>query len=271
MKTNARVVQVTFQSFKSLRRLGSLLGVMMLLSDAATAQSASVSPKLEIYIGYAFLYNHTFDGSNPASGSPIGWSGNHGYDLRFTYNRSDLLGFEADFAGNHGSSDPYSSTVEGGIVSGTITSHMNEDFNTFFFGPKLTRRAGGFHPYAHFLAGVAHGHAGIIETRSVTIPEGYIGGPDVITSNLSSSGKETGFGFAIGGGFDWVHGRWALKILEANLVVAPSNGDVNSTANQTCASTGSACGVSLAATERGSVIPSGVRLTTGILFRFGRR
>lgn len=270
-----------------MQKLGCLLGLVLLVSLTASAQT--MESKFDVSLGYSFLNHQSFTGTSPLSGTAIGTTGNHGYDLRFTYNLAPALGIEADFAGNHGSSVPFSSTTTTptgfGSAATTIatTSRLHQDTLTFLFGPKLTHPFGDFQLYTHFLVGGAHGHEGVSETSTTTTPINAFsrGNPNVATTQVTSasvSGKGTAFGFEAGGGVDWVRDRWGWKILEIDYVQATANGGF-STASPSFSCTpassnlcgGGPLGSLTTITGTAPAIAHDIRLATGIVFRFGSR
>ena len=269
-----------------MQKAGCLLGLVLLVSITASAQT--MESKFDVSLGYSFLNHQSLLGFSPVSGTAIGTTGDHGYDLRFTYNLTRALGLEVDLAGNHGGSVPFSSTetIPTGFGSAAtttvVTSHLNQDTLTFLFGPKLTHPFGNFQLYTHFLVGGAHGHEGVSETSTVTIPINAIatGRPNVATTTVSSgsvSEKGTAFGFEAGGGVDWVRGRWGWKILEIDYVQVTANGATSTVGPQfgVCTPASSNfCGRNQTlstATGTAPAIAHDVRLATGIVLRFGSR
>lgn len=211
-----------------------VLGILICLSGApAQAQS-----KIDIFGGYSFQDN-SFNDDDP---------GLHGANVSVTYNLNRHVGMEANFATHDGTNIVY--TENEPVMNPTFTEvdTQKSDIFTAMFGPKLTEPIGKFDLYTHFLVGVAHSHNN----------DSFV---DTTDGTVSDTGfdetKGTGFGMELGGGVDWNHGRWGVRILEADYVHASTSGPF------TCGT----CNY----TETFENTQDDFQLSTGIIFHWGMK
>ena len=209
-----------------------VLGMLLCLSGAP-AQAQGV-PKIDIFVGYSYLVN------NINSLDP----GIHGYALSGVYNFNRHIGFEAAVTGNHGNSITFQNIQPANHFSDIENVH--QDVVTAVFGPKLTQPVGNFDLFAHFLVGVMHQREGGEDVEVCT---------GCTTSHFG--GDATTFGMKVGGGVDWNHGRWGIRILELDFVHGAGE------ANFLC----TGCGAG--ATNTGELSSPDVQLAAGVKFRFG--
>ncbi len=114
-----------------MRKVGFLLGAVLLLSLTAAAQDA---PKAETFFGYSYIR------ANPnTSGAPA--FNLHGGSASLAWNPSSSLGIVGDFGGYHV-----------GQISGF---NVDSNLYTYLFGPRLSHR-GRITPFAQVLFGGAH-------------------------------------------------------------------------------------------------------------------
>jgi len=203
-----------------------LLGLLLCMGGIARAQGA------DVFVGYSFEQDSFQNGV-----------GLHGYNLAGTYNLNPKVGIEANLAGHHGNTTIFETKTSAGTSS---TTDKNDIF-TFVFGPKLTHVIGpsnNFEAYTHLLVGGSKVHSSqVFKSGTVVSPGFSIGG--------------RGFAFATGGGVDWFHGTWGIRILEMDLVRTTS---ITST---------SSCGTNC--TQKSKVgSATDFRIASGLIWRFGR-
>jgi hypothetical protein len=195
-----------------------LFGIIVCLTGvSAHAQSIS---KISLFGGYSYLDNNWGNGCFGSCGSGL-TTGLHGYTVAAAYSFNNHLGLEANFAGHNGS--PTVQTLSPLGTSNGFVESENQDFYTYTFGPKLTLPVGNFSIFTHFLVGAAHGH----ETFTEKCLQATGGGTCFNTFITDAHGN--GFAFRTGGGADWNHGRWGVRILEVDYVHASTY--VNETFN----------------------------------------
>ena len=217
---------------------GVVLGILVCLGG--TAVQAQDMPVISLFGGYSYeSVNANLTGVSCILSTCS--TGIHGYNFAATWNLTTHLGLEANLAGHNGSTVPFSEVTP---TPGSID--QDTDLYTYTFGPKVTQSLGNFDIYTHFLVGVTHGHASITEVGD------FCDGPCVTTA-----GRGTGFAFQTGGGLDWYHGHWGIRILEVDYV----HGNIDATVNTNTSTT----------VETFPATMNNVRLATGILFRWGMR
>jgi hypothetical protein len=189
------------------------LGLVMLIGSApAHAQDAG---KVTLFGGYSYLTrgNSTCIALECEDEVLFGSAGLHGYDASVVYHESKHIGFEANFSGHNGSPDVFSEPATAEDSGEALREHA--DFYTYTFGPNVSTNLGHFTVFSHFLVGAAHIHQGFSAVCSPATSE-----PDSCdetdTENVNMHGN--GFAFKAGGGVDWNHGRWGLRVLELDYV-----------------------------------------------------
>jgi len=218
-------------------------------------QSSVVESKVDIFLGYSYvntLFDVSFNSSafeiiDPVPSINSGLTGNHGWNIAVMYNLSHNVALTANFRGNYASQDitfeSFTCPPPTFICSDvTVTARVAQDMHFFLFGPKFTHHDGKLQMYAHTLVGVARG-------GSLFRPDVDVTGGCCFTA---ASTWGTGFGLASGGGVDWMfNDRWGWRILEVDFLYANlENGKIGNGTTGIVAS------------------PS---LSTGLIFRFGRR
>lgn len=153
-----------------MKRLALLCGAMLLFAGLASAQD---SPKIEAFGGYSYLR---------ANADGVGYNFNGGSGS-LAYNLTPWLGVVGDFGGYHWSGS--------GDFAGEDSTVV-----TYLFGPKVSFRRGPITPFAQVLLGGAHISASDNECEDVRIHGNG-------TSCGSTSGSQSGFSMALGGGLDW--------------------------------------------------------------------
>jgi hypothetical protein len=124
-----------------------------------------------------------------------------------------------------------------------------DDVTTYLCGPKLTMPVGSFEIFTHLLAGGMH-----VSTGGVLREEGTI--------DEETALKGTIFGMEVGGGVDWVHNHWGIRLLEVDYVhgtgtvTGRCTFDFCSEGGETIAAIGSA---------------NDLQIAMGVNFRFGKR
>lgn len=185
----------------------SLLGFILCLSGiSAQAQDTG---KISLFGGYSYMSNSWGNGCFAAC-IGAGTTNLHGYSASAVYSFNNHIGLEANFAGHNGSptviNEPAVSSSNG------YTEVETQDLYTLTFGPKLALPVGNFSIFTHFLVGVAHGHEGFTDTCLQAT-----GGGTCYTT-YATSAKGTGFAYKTGGGVDWNHGHWGIRILEVDYI-----------------------------------------------------
>jgi len=161
-----------------------MLGLVAASAGVAFAQGGT------LFAGYSFEQDNVQSGV-----------GLHGYNASGTFDLNRIIAIEGNLAGHHGNTVTASQSAPVGA-----NTHKDDIF-TYVFGPKLTYVAGpnkDFELFGHFLIGGSNVH-------SSSQNSGSFGG-------ASSSASGSGFAFMTGGGLDWYHGTWGIRILEVDLV-----------------------------------------------------
>lgn len=223
-----------------------LLGFSICLTGiSAHAQSAGT---ISLFGGYSYMSNSW---GNGCIASCLGGATTqlHGYTASAVYFFNNHIGLEANFDGHNGS--PSIDNEQPTSTANGFTDNETQDLYTFTFGPKLALPVGNFSLFTHFLVGAAHGHEGFTDKCLQSASGSTCGSP------FSSSAHGTGFAFKTGGGVDWNHGRWGIRILEVDYV-HPSI-YVTETCN-TCTQS-----------ESFGISGNNFELSTGVTFNFGMK
>ncbi len=183
----------------------------------------SITPKIELFLGYSFLRN-----APTSAGNRLAWL--HGGSTSLAINVNRHLGLVADFGASHTDRFGPFAPPTGGVVdaSGNVFTYM--------FGPRLSFRHDRVTPFVQALFGGVHASA-------------------VTLSGCSGIGctplpSENAFAMTAGGGLDiTLHRHVALRLFQAEYLMT------RFTDRSTLAGT----------TAR----QNDVRLSTGIVFRFG--
>ncbi len=147
-------------------------------------------PKAEVAAGYSYLRT--------------GGQGFNGFHAQVTGNRNEWLGLTGEVSGQFAGQ---SVNVPG---VGGASAHVRT--YTFLFGPTLSyREKGKFVPFAHLLAGIAHGSAS--------------GQTTVLDQTINFSTSDTGFGLALGGGVDYqINEAFAVRPVQIDYVSINAGG-----------------------------------------------
>lgn len=157
-----------------MKRWVLLCGAILVFAGYASAQD---HPTAEAFGGYSYLRE------NPDNGyAGVGYNGGSG---SISVNPTSWLGVVADFGGYH-----WSGSENGG----------NFDFSEFSYlvGPKFALRRGRFTPFVQTLFGGLR-----LSGTSCFEDDGAAPRHHRETSGDCSSGNNSGFATAIGGGIDW--------------------------------------------------------------------
>ncbi|MGH7441359.1 MAG: outer membrane beta-barrel protein [bacterium] len=237
-----------------MKKLGGIFVVGCLLCLAAASANAQDMGKFSVFAGYSWTTNTIDNGI--CEGYYCGNStGLNGYTGSVVYNFNDHVGLEGNFSGHNGSplagscTSPSDSCPFGDTL---LTTKLHQDLYTYTFGPKFTVPVGNFSLFAHVLVGGAHVHEGVADGECF-----ISGGGDPCDVFNSAHLAGNGFAFKTGGGVDWNHGRWGIRLLEVDYVhIAASVND------QTDGST---------EVFKYSVPANNIELAAGITFNIGRR
>jgi len=190
------------------------VSVLVLTLVFAVAPAHAQDSKISLFAGYSFGTNTYYTGD----------PGLHGYAFAAAFNFNNHVALEANFSGHNGTTQVYSDSYSG---DNTYADMARQDLYAYTFGPKLSIPAGHFSLFTHFLVGAAHTHDG--ETETCTPSSGSEGCGYNYPYQYSTRGN--GFAFKTGGGVDWDHGRWGVRVLEVDYVRT----EVYGTETQTCA------------------------------------
>ncbi len=173
-------------------------------SGAASAQS-----KMQVFGGYAYGGGN----GNDYYCEYVCSTGlaRQGFETSFGYNFSQHVGIEAAFDGFNGTQTPYSE-APGSSDSGYTTTDKGSSY-LYTFGPRLTYSVGDFSLYTHFLVGGAHVHDNYTQT-CIPAGGGGCGSPNPVTETDSGNGMA----LKVGGGVDWNHGIWGIRIVQLDYV-----------------------------------------------------
>lgn len=218
-----------------------LLGVTVCAASPASAQTR----RFNVFGGYSYGTSNFSDGL--FFYGPFGSQALSGYSAAFAVNFNNHIGMEANFSGHNGTSTILNEPVTATIDGDRITS--NQNVYTYAFGPKLFETVGHFTLFTHFLVGGVHLNQTYTETCTP-----YSGGSCSTTRTVITQ-KGTGLSFMTGGGVDWNHGRWGIRILEVDYV----HGQMVSAFSSPTLSLSSL-----------STSASNFQLATGLTFNFGK-
>jgi hypothetical protein len=179
------------------------------LAVCFSGSAAKAQSKMQVFGGYAYgggsTNNYCYYYCTPPSFP------RQGFEASFGYNFSTHVGIEAAFDGFNGTQTPESSPVGTGNNGENIKDKGSSYLYTF--GPRLTYPVGDFSLYTHLLVGGAHVHDNYTET-CIPYGSGTCGSPDPYTETDSGNGMA----FKIGGGVDWNHGVWGIRIVQLDYV-----------------------------------------------------
>ena len=194
------------------------------------AQQNDSTPKLELFMGYSFWRAVPDSTSNRIDGM-------HGGSTSLAYNFNRHLGLVVDFGGFKVNSLEFSSL--GPAYSPSRNVDVNSSVFTFMLGPRLSfRDHGRFTPFLQVLGGVAH--AGDVNLVGCNAPI-YACTPLLSQNAFTMTG---------GGGLDYrLTHRFALRLFQAEFLLSRFQDPTSLTGADGW--------------------QTNVRLSTGIVFRFG--
>jgi hypothetical protein len=196
-----------------------LFALVLMACVAVGPAQAQDTGKVSILVGYSYQLNNL--GNDLMAPNLCVFSSNcvptelgqQGYSFAATYNFNKNIGLEANFTGHNGGANVFSfpaSSANNGDLE-----RQTQDLYTYTFGPKVTLPVGNFSLFSHFLVGGMHSHIGDTET---CIPSTGGGATCSSTVLFSANANGSGMAFKTGGGLDWNHGRWGIRILEVDYV-----------------------------------------------------
>jgi hypothetical protein len=142
----------------------------------------------------------------------------HGYSAAAAYNFNKYIGIEASASGHNGTTTVYAETPT--ATSTGYLETLSQDVYVFTFGPKLTLPVKDFSLFSHFLVGLNHVHDGFTEKcLPATGSAGSCG-----NSYYSTRGGGNGMAAKFGGGVEWNHGRFGIRILEVDYIYGQVSG-----------------------------------------------
>ena len=221
----------------------SVFAIVFCLACAPGWAQDNPEGRVSVFAGYSYGTNSF--GCNFDFG--CGSIGLHGYSAAVVYNFNKHIGLEGNFSGHNGNSTAFSQPVTSTTNGEKET--VGEDLYSYTFGPKLTLPVANFALFTHFLVGAAHIHANSSDICTLATD----GETTCFTNNFSNI-HGNGMAFKTGGGVDWNHGRWGIRILEVDY----GRNQVNAT--ETC----SGC----SAPESFTVGSNNFELSTGFKFNF---
>lgn len=171
-----------------------LLAVIF-LSLMTVSLPAQDAPRVEIFGGYQFLHDASFDGEGD-SANTIGWN------AAATFNFMKHVGITGDFSGNYRSEN---------IVSNAQPYPAHVRIYTYTFGPVVSLNLGRqLRVFTHALFGGGH-----LRPTACVI---FSGSPDEC-----GSGAASGFAMMLGGGVDALASNpIALRIFQIDWAYLPS-------------------------------------------------
>jgi len=166
---------------------------------------ASAQDKMEVFGGYSY-------GTNGIStycdyGCTTGL---HGYATGFAYNFNPYLGMEGAFTGHSGSNTVYSELPTTNNTGENET--QSQALYVYTFGPRLTLATRDFSLYTHLLVGGIHTSGNYADN---CIPAT---GSSGCWSDETGTYSGSGFAVRVGGGVNWRHGAWGIRILGLDYV-----------------------------------------------------
>jgi hypothetical protein len=223
------------------------LSVLVLTICALGLPAQAQDSKINLFGGYSYGTNNFGCGFG---GFGCLDPGLQGYSGAVSYNFNKYIGLEANFSGHNGTSTiyytPATSTANGENYA------VNQDLYTYTFGPKLSLPVGKFSLFTHFLVGASHVHEGESDKCIQSS-----GSESSCFTSSSAKGGANGMAFKTGGGVDWNHGRWGVRILEVDYVHSQISGTITCTG----------CN----APETSDSSWNGFELATGVTFNFDKK
>jgi hypothetical protein len=179
-------------------------GLLGLGGISARAQETS---KIDVSLDYSYI-DHNLTGTECGNDSFVDCEdpGLQGFKISAAWNLNNHLGIQCEAAYHAGTHTVYGYDYP--TDEEQYTDRQSDDVTTYTCGPKLTERVGNFELFGTFGAGAMHAFQ--------AAKEYYSEGEDPI--DYESNAKGTIFGLEVGGGVDWVHKHWGLRLLEVDYV-----------------------------------------------------
>lgn len=187
----------------------SLVAVFLLYVAGPSAKAQD--SKMDVYGGYSFATHSCF---GTCALEEFADPGLQGYTAAFAYNFNRHIGLEANFSGHNGTP-----TIEHDYPTTADTGEFykqNQNLYIYTFGPRISVDVGNFSLFSHFLVGATHVDG---NEQNQCIPATGTGEVETCSSTaVVKVGTLSGNGFAtkVGGGVDWNHHSWGIRILEVD-------------------------------------------------------
>ncbi len=229
---------------KIIRKFGVAAALLFGMTVCVASQAGAQTTRYSVFGGYSYGTSGAF---LPEEAPFTLDTALNGYGAAFAVNLSNHIGLEANFTGHNGTSTILSEPAT--YYTGTQYGE-DQGVYTYAFGPRLFQNVGNFSLFTHFLVGGMHVGNTLRDTCTPGTGE-TCGTPNPEIIKISGSG----FAFKTGGGADWNHGRWGIRILEVDYVhgqmLNAFSGDGTPVSSLTMST-------------------NNFELTTGITFNFGR-
>ena len=214
-----------------MKKIGLAFAMMLLVPLTTFAQTA---PRAEVFGGYGFARTGGIRDSQNRDKNLNGWASS------VVFSPLDWLGIEGAVSGHYGRGESAVTLAPiPGIPVSTFTTRTSSSLYTFTAGPRFSARSDRVTGYGHVLAGAARYRQELVFSLS------YIPEPDPL---ITATFKQTRFAALFGGGIDVkVSDRIAVRVVEVDYLLTRFEEPDTSR------------------------IQSGLRLSAGIVFSFGRR
>jgi hypothetical protein len=224
----------------------AVIAVCLLSLGGSTARAQDGGSKFDFSADYSYI-SHSVTSSfcGGESFAECFDPGLQGAKIAAVWNVSRHVGVECNLAYHAGTHTIFSDSETGSF---TDTTRQRDNVTTYLCGPKVTEPVGNFELFTHFLAGGMHVSEGGVTSDS---------GDGTFTQETAFNG--TLFGMEVGGGVDWVHHHWGIRLLEVDYV--HGTGTVKGRCTISCGSTGEqVVGIGSA---------NDIQIAMGVNFRFG--
>lgn len=223
-----------------------IIGVMLWLgSVTAHAQDA----KYDVFAGYSYGTNDL--GCNLSFRCER--VGLNGYSAAFTYHFNKNIGLEANFSGHNGTTTTFS--IPPTPATNGENDIMSQNIYNYTFGPHLILPIEDFTLFSHFLVGVTHINEQFQNACIQATPSSFCDN----NNNPYALAKGNGLAFKTGGGLDWNHGKWGVRVLEVDYI------------HNTIPVTESCIYNVCAAPQELNISGNSFELSTGLIFHFGKK
>jgi opacity protein-like surface antigen len=214
-----------------MKKVSLAFATLLLLPLTTVAQTA---PRAEVFGGYGFARTGGIRDSQNRDKNLNGWA------TSVVFSPLDWFGIEGAISGHYGRGESAVTLPPiPGIPVPTFTTRTSASLYTFTAGPRFSARSDRVTGYGHVLAGAAR------YRQDLDFSVSYIPEPDPL---ISATFKQTRFAAIFGGGIDVkVTDRVAVRVVEVDYLLTRFEEPDTSR------------------------VQSGLRLSTGIVFSFGRR